>query len=93
MPTYSYRPYYSDKITSHEQFMQDELSEDEAAQVIEQLPFDLEHHFEEGEAEITCIGGILRVTTDVPENECHHRVKQCLISRNLRADKLPSNSV
>ena len=87
MPTYLYRPYYSNKITTHEQFMRDQLSDEEAAQLIAQLPADLEHYFEEGEAQISIANGILHVKTDLSEKECHLRVAKCLTSLNLRAEK------
>lgn len=87
MKTYSYRPYYQGPTPNNP--MRDELSADEQKQRLDTLHIDAVNHFED----IGCIVernaiGLISITTDMPEKDCHEIMKGLLISLDLRADKL-----
>ena len=87
MKTYSYRPYYQGPTLSNP--MRDDLSIYEQEQKLEALYIDTNTHFED----IGCIVkrnsiGLISITTDMPEKDCHEIMKGLLISLDLRADIL-----
>lgn len=87
MKTYSYRPYCQTSTPANP--MLDELSIDEQEQKLEAFYADVVTHFED----VGCTvgrnsAGLVSVTTDMPEQECHEIVKRLLISLDLRADRL-----
>lgn len=86
MKIYSYMPYYQGPTPSNP--MRDELSADEKEQKIAAFYADMETHFKD----VGCTVkrnrvGLISVTTDMPEQDCHDIVKGLLISLDLRAHK------
>ncbi|ATL91909.1 hypothetical protein CK911_03175 [Aeromonas sp. CU5] len=87
--TCKYRPYYEYKPT-RENFMDDEMSEEDVARNIELLVDDLTEHF-------SAIGGmvefssekVISITTDLTEEECDTAVTGYLNNLKLFAKKLP----
>jgi len=86
MKTYSYMPYYQGPTPNNP--MRDELSADEKEQKLAVFYADMATHFED----VGCTvkrnrAGLISITTDMPEKDCHDIVKRLLISLDLRADK------
>lgn len=86
MKTYSYLPYYQGPTPANP--MRDELSTDELEQKLEAFYSDVVTHFED----IGCTVkrnsvGLISITTEIPEQDCHEIVKGLLISLDLHADK------
>lgn len=87
MKTYSYRPYYQGPTPTNP--MRDELSADEQEQKLETFYADVATHFEDIDCTVKIDNaGLINITTDIPEKDCHEIIKGLLISLDLRADKL-----
>lgn len=87
MKTYSYRPYYQGPTPTNP--MRDELSADEQEQKLEAFYADVVTHLEDVGCTVKRNSvGLIDITTDMPEKDCHEIMKGLLISLDLRADKL-----
>ncbi|WP_124435100.1 hypothetical protein [Pseudomonas sp. R11-23-07] len=87
MKTYSYRPYYQGPTPTNP--MRDELSVDEQEQKFEAFYADVVTHFEDVGCTVKRNSvGLIDITTDMLEKDCHEIMKGLLISLDLRADKL-----
>ncbi|WP_411833526.1 hypothetical protein [Pseudoxanthomonas mexicana] len=73
----------------HEQKFREELSPDEVDRRIESFFAEVGRYFEDTGAVIQPIqGGIVSITTDASQKECDERVKRCLNSLDLYAEKI-----
>ncbi|WP_095113783.1 hypothetical protein [Pseudomonas sp. Irchel 3H7] len=87
MKTYSYRPFYQGPSPVNP--MRDELSADEQEQKLEMFYADVAAHFENlGSIVKRNSAGLISITTEVPEKDCHKIVANLLISLDLHADKI-----
>lgn len=72
--------------------MRDKLPIDEQEQKLEAFYADLLAHFEDLGCTVKRNSvGLISITTDMPEKDCHDIVKGLLISLDLRAEKFQGN--
>lgn len=72
--------------------MRDKLPIDEQEQKLEAFYADLLTHFEDLGCTVKRNSvGLISITTDMPEKDCHDIVKGLLISLDLRAEKFQGN--
>jgi len=90
MKVYSYIPYYQGPTPTNP--MRDKLPIDEQEQKLEAFYADLLAHFEDLGCTVKRNSvGLISITTDMPEKDCHDIVKGLLISLDLRAEKFQGN--
>lgn len=89
MDIFKYKPYYRYSGPTHAEPMREELADDEVEHRIKLFSEEIAAYFEEGQAVIdTDANGHVCVSTRLTQKDCDERVKQCLNSLDLYADKI-----
>lgn len=88
MNRYRYRPYYEYTGPSLAQPFREELSPEDVEYNLACFFDDVDRYFVEGTAEFNRVSDCIEITTNLSESECYERVKQCLNSLDLYAQKI-----
>lgn len=91
MPTFKYRPYYQYNGPTRSQPFREELSDDEVQRNLDRFFNEVGSYFDNVEAQIDLPGdGVVEITAQATQADCDERVKRCLNSLDLFAQKIPS---
>lgn len=92
MSIFKYQPYYMYNGPTVSQPFREELSEEQVKFNIDQFFQDLGHFFMDVGAKFEAVGdGFVAITADITQDECDERVKRCLNSLDLYANKAPAS--
>ncbi|RYA22844.1 hypothetical protein CRU96_10765 [Malaciobacter halophilus] len=92
MAVFKYKPYYQYDGPTHSQPFRTELSLDNIQFNIEQFYSDLYNYFNDIEVNIEKEeDGFVSITADITQEDCDERVKNCLNSLDLFANRIPAN--
>jgi hypothetical protein len=91
MPLFKYLPYYKYNGPTSSQPLREELSEDEIKHNMSLFFDEIGSYFSDVGATIEPVGvGIIGITADISQDDCDARVKRCLNSLDLFANKVPA---
>lgn len=84
-----YKPYYKYNGPTISQPFREELNADEVKKKIELFFNEISHYFTDVEATIAPLdNGVIGINSEISQDECDFRVKRCLNSLDLFANKL-----
>lgn len=91
MPVYKYQPYYQYDGPSHSQPWREELTAEEVDSNIEYFFDEVDRYFDDVEAEFERLpDNYVSITSEITQKDCDERVKQCLNSLDLYANRIPA---
>lgn len=89
MPIFRYQPYYKYNGPTLSQPFREELSAEQVRHNMNLFFQDIDHYFTDVGAVVGPAGdGFIAITADITQNDCDERVKRCLSSLDLFANKL-----
>lgn len=90
MPLFKYQPYYNYTGPTSSQPSREKLSTDQVQRNMDLFFDEIGSYFSDVEATIEPVGsGFIGITTDITQDDCDARVKRCLNSLDLFANKYP----
>ena len=91
MPLFKYQPYYKYNGPTLSQPFREELSADDVKRNMSLFFDEIGAHFADVGATVEPVGdGFIGITADITQEDCDARVKRCLNSLDLFANKIPA---
>ncbi len=88
MPIFRYQPYYKYNGPTRSQPFRAELSADDVERNMGLFFDEIGSYFQDVDATVEPVGdGIIAITAEITQDDCDERVKRCLNSLDLFADK------